>query len=183
MSKVFVSEYAENGITRWGLFYAKQTRCLWQQMPAASKMDGVFDGISFVRPKSKERQLMQERKEKALQLSEKLREAETKFHELEKAKEYVNSVFTARATVHHKKYGDGVIRENTGTIITIDFPDDGEKQLGTFVAAANGIITSDAEDYEDKINSYKELLKKESSIKTRLSYAEKEFAPYAEYLG
>lgn len=52
-------------------------------MPAASKMDGLFDGISFVRPKSRERQLMQERKEKTLQLSEKLREAETKFHELE----------------------------------------------------------------------------------------------------
>lgn len=144
---------------------------------------GLFDAISFVRPKSKERQLMQERKEKALRLSEKLREAEAKFQELEKAKEYVNSVFTAGATVHHMKYGDGVIRENTGTIITVDFPDDGEKQLGIFVATANGIITSDVTDYTDKINSYKELLKKESSIKTGLSYAEKEFAPYAEYLG
>ena len=37
-------------------------------------------------------------------------------------------------------------------------------------------------DYADKMNVYKELLLKEDSIKSNLSYAEWEFAPYAEYL-
>lgn len=143
---------------------------------------GLFDGISFVRPKSKERQLMQERKEKALQLSRNLEKARARLQELEKAKEYVNSLYSAGAAVHHKKYGDGMIKRNSGTIITVEFPEIGGKQLGTFISAANGIITMDADGYADRIDSYRELLKNESSIKSGLSYAEKEFAPYAEYL-
>ena len=143
---------------------------------------GLFDGISFVRPKSKERQLMQGRKEKALQFSRNLEKARERLQELETAKEYVNSLYFAGATVHHKKYGDGIIKRNSGTIITVEFPEIGEKQLGTFISAANGIIIMDADGYADRIGSYRELLKNESSIKNGLSYAEKEFAPYAEYL-
>lgn len=143
---------------------------------------GLFDGISFVRPKSKERQLMQERKDKAVQLSQKLDEARARFQELEEAKKYINSVFAAGVTVNHTKYGDGVISDNSGTIITVDFPEVGEKQLGTFIAAANGIILVDVAGYAEKLAAYRDILKKESSVKTGLSYAEREFAPYAEYL-
>ena len=57
-----------------------------------------------------------------------------------------------------------------------------EVRSGIFTSAANGVITVDADDYADKMNVYKELLLKEDSIKSNLSYAEWEFAPYAEYL-
>lgn len=40
----------------------------------------------------------------------------------------------------------------------------------------------DADGYADRIDSCRELLKNESSIKNGLSYAEKEFALHTEYL-
>lgn len=63
-----------------------------------------------------------------------------------------------------------LINDNSGTIITVNFPEVGEKQLGTFVSAANGIITADADGYADKIDFYRDILKKESSGKTGLLY-------------
>ena len=143
---------------------------------------GLFKGITFARPKSKERQLMKERKNKAVELSNNLEEARAKVQELENAREYVNSVFVPGVTIHHKSFGDGTIRENKGTNIVVGFPTVGEKQLGTFVSAANGIIKVDADNYMERIDGYRDVLKKENSIRTAYSYAEKQFAPYAEYL-
>jgi hypothetical protein len=143
---------------------------------------GLFGGITFVRPKSKERQLMFERKQKAQHLSEKFCKARKNLQELEEAKEYINSVYCVGCTLHHNKYGDGVIKNNSGTNITIDFPEVGEKKLGTFISAANGIIVTDADGYTERIKAYKNVLLNESSIKTAVSYAEKALAPYTEYL-
>ena len=144
---------------------------------------GLFDGITFVRPKSKERQLMQERKEKAIRLSAALEEARAKAKELEEAKEYLNSVLTEGVLVHHGKYGDGTVKSNGGTSVVVDFPEVGEKQFGTVIATVNGIIKPDVPGYAEKIETYKDVLKKEGTIMSGLSFAEKEFAPYSEYLG
>ena len=73
--------------------------------------------------------------------------------------------------------------KNVGTPnIIVDFPAVGGKQLGTFVSAANGIITVDADGFLERIDGYRDILKKENSIRTAYSYAEKQVAPYAEYL-
>ena len=143
---------------------------------------GLFDGISFSRPNTKERQLIQERKEKAKSLSENLKDAQVQFQILEEAKEYVNSVYTAGTVIHHRTFWEGSIKENDGIRITAVFPNYGEKQLGTFVSASNGIISVNVDDYSGKIADYREILKRESLIKSSLPYAEKEFAPYSEYL-
>ena len=142
----------------------------------------LFKGITFVRPKTKERQIIQEHKEKALQLSKKLEEAKSRYEMLEKAKEYINSVYVPGTAIHHVTYGAGIITENNGSGIHVNFSQIGEKRLGTFVSAANGLITVNAEDYSEKIKAYAALLKEDSSIRNRLSFAEKEFAPFAEYL-
>lgn len=144
---------------------------------------GLFDGITFVRPKSKERQLMQERKEKAIRLSAALEEARAKAKELEEAKAYLNSVLTEGVLVHHGKYGDGTVKSNGGTSVVVDFPEVGEKQFGTVIATVNGIIKPDVAGYAEKLETYKDVLKKEGTIISGLSFAEKEFAPYSEYLG
>ena len=143
---------------------------------------GLFDGITFARPKSKERQLMQERKEKAMRLSATLEEARAKAKELEEAKKYINSVLTVGVVVHHGKYGDGTVKSNGGTSVVVAFPEVGEKQFGTVIAMANGIIKPEVPGYIEKIKVYKDVLKKEGSIISGLSFAEKEFAPYSEYL-
>lgn len=142
----------------------------------------LFKGITFVRPKTKERQIIQERKEKAQQLFKKLEEAKSRYIKLETAKEYINSVYVPGTAIHHLTYGDGIITENNGSNIQVNFSQIGEKRLGTFVSAANGLITVNTEDYSEKIKDYAALLKEDSSIRNHLSFAEKEFAPFAEYL-
>ena len=50
------------------------------------------------------------------------------------------------------------------------------------ITKANGIIKPEVPGYAEKIEEYKDLLKKDSSIMSALSFAEKEFAPYSDYL-
>ncbi|MCM1190684.1 MAG: hypothetical protein NC541_15525 [bacterium] len=143
---------------------------------------GLFDHISFVRPKTRERQLIQERREKAKKLSDSLKQARNRLKAFEDAAEYINSVFCPGAALRHKSYGTGTITENTGRTVTVQFAETGEKRLGTFISAANGIIQSDAPEYDARIAEYKDCLKSEISLQTAVSRAEKELAPYTEYL-
>ncbi len=143
---------------------------------------GLFNGISFSRPKTKERQLIQERKEKALRLSDTLIEARKELELLEAAIDYVNSVFEKNKNIIHKKFGTGIIKDNDGTSITVMFANGDTKRLGTLVAVANDIISIDETEYKEKMHNYKILLKKEKSIRTSVIYAERELEPYIEYL-
>ena len=142
----------------------------------------LYDGISFVRPKSKERQLIRERKAKAQELSEILNEVKKSINEIDKAKGIINSILVAGKCVHHKKYGNGVIKKNDGTNIVVEFEGLGEKLFNTFMMVSNEILslTSDAE--MEIMNKYKSLLKNEKGIKTRFTFIEKDFAQYSEYL-
>lgn len=142
----------------------------------------LFDGISFVRPKTSERQLMQERKEKAKELYDKMMAANEDMKRLAEAKEYVNSVYAEGVFLRHRKYGEGTIIKRDGDNITVEFPEVGIKKLGTRQSVAIGVISIDRKEYRDKIEEYIGLLKKEGSIKTALSYSEKQFQPYADYL-
>ena len=143
---------------------------------------GLFQGISFVRPKTRERQLIQERKEKAKQLSDNLKEAQKCYQELEEVTDKVKSIFAAGVTIRHRKYGEGIVKSNDGKRITADFTENGEKQLDTSVSFANGIISADGDYDSEAISSYRHILRSESLIKSKLTYAEKEFAPYSDYL-
>ena len=142
----------------------------------------LFDGISFVRPKTSERQLMQERKEKAKELYDKMMLARKDMQRYAEAKEYVNSVYAEGVCLRHRKYGEGTIINRDGDNITVEFPKIGLKKLGTHQSVAIGVISITSEDYAERIKEYVEVLKKENSIKTALSYSEKQFQPYAEYL-
>ena len=75
-------------------------------------------------------------------------------------------------TIHHVTYGDGIITKNNGPGIQVNFPQIGEKRLGTFVSATNGLLTVDTEGYSEKVKDCAALLKEDSSIRNRLSFAE-----------
>lgn len=126
--------------------------------------------------------MIQEKKDKARLLVDNLEKARQRLSDYEAAREYVNSVYCTGTIIRHKSFGEGIIKENTGKYITVNFSKAGEKQLGTFVSAANGLITADAADYAEKMEKYKDVLKSEYSIHTAVNYAEKELAPYADYL-
>ena len=143
---------------------------------------GLFDGINFERPKSKERQILKEKKEKAALLFEKLQKAKTEKDRLYEALDYINSVFVKGSELNHKSLGKGIIKETTDTTITVEFTDSGIKKLGTVLSAVNGIISVDTDDYKDNINKYRTLLKNESNIKNAYNRAEREMAEYSDYL-
>ncbi len=142
---------------------------------------GLFDGISFTRPKSKEKHLMQERKDKAKLFASKLDDARKKNADLEEAVSYLLSVYIVGSKVEHMSYGIGDITAINDKNVVIKF-NEGEKQFGLIHSVANGFLSIESEGYAEKIKIYRDLLKKENSIITNLIYAEKEFAPYSEYL-
>ena len=142
----------------------------------------LFDGIRFTRPKTKDRQLMQERKDKAATLSRNLEKARQDVKELQEALKYINSIYVPGLTIEHKKYGDIPIIEKDGYTITVDVPDTGKKKLDIRALVANGIVTADVEGYAAMAEKYQQCLKDRDNIEPRLARAEQEFAPYVQYL-
>ena len=84
--------------------------------------------------------------------------------------------------IQHKKYGLGTITDNNGSSIEIEFSNGEKKKFGMVLSAVNNIIVSQADDYAERLQKYRETLKKEATIKNAVSYVEKKFADYAEYI-
>ena len=143
---------------------------------------GLFEGITFNRPKTKERQLLQEKKNKAIRLSKELEIARLNYAKLQDALDYLDDAYAIGTIVRHKKYGDGRVNEKHGTTIGVVFANEEIKKFGIIVAAVNDIIVSETEEYSEQIDEFRAVLKKESSIRSAISFAEKNFAPYAEFL-
>jgi len=143
---------------------------------------GLFDGITFNRPKTKERQLIQEKKNKAISLSKELEKARLDYANLQNALDYLDDAYAIGMSVRHKKYGEGRVSEKHGTTIEVTFANEDKKKFGIIVVAVNDIIVSEIKGYNERINEFRPVLEKESSIRSAISFAEKNFAPYAEYL-
>ena len=143
---------------------------------------GLFNGINFVVPKSSERQLMQERKEKAEKLARDLDTAKHKLAELDKAKAFIISVFQPGTVIRHRSFGMGTISEVSDTAFTAQFPSGGNKSLGITTCVANALITVEDAEAQAKLNSYRDILKQDQRIRDAVDLVEKAFLPYAEYL-
>ena len=143
---------------------------------------GLFEGISFDRPNTKEKQLLLEKKKIAHQYAEAFEEAKQAFAELEAAYDYLNTVYDIGKELIHKHVGRGIVTNNGRTDITVEFPDGSTKRLGTKVAALNGIVKSEEDDYKERLTEIRPILDSEDRIRTRLSVAEKKFAEYVDFL-
>ncbi len=143
---------------------------------------GLFEGITFKRPKTKEKQLIQEKKEKALRLSKDLEEARANYEKLMEALQYLDKAYAVGTMIRHKKYGDGRITDKHGTTIEVNFQNGDIRKLGIVLSSVNDIIVSVIEGYGGYIEKCRDILKKESSIRSAVSFAEKNFAPYVEDL-
>lgn len=69
--------------------------------------------------------------------------------------------------------------ENT---ITVIFANEKEMKLGMPECITAGFISVEAEEKVNRLAEAKEILKNTSAIECSLSYAEKQFAPYNEYI-
>jgi hypothetical protein len=144
---------------------------------------GLFNGISYVTPKTGERKLMQERKEKAQELAARLTEAQEQLAQLNSATEWLRDTLKPGITIRHKSFGEGVIQELTDKAITVQFSGVGKKTLGTITCVSNGLIRFADEEKQTDLLQYKEILRKDEQIRNAVRWAEQELIPYAEYLG
>lgn len=148
-----------------------------------SHVYNLFDGITFARPKSKEKQLIIEQKNKAKTLKDAYEEAKQKADYLNEALRYFTETIKEAGIVKHKAYGNCDVLYVDSKYIKLRIQKTGEaKQLGLAIVIANGIISVDVPDFSEKKSEYIDVLKKADSIPRNLEYASRALEPYKEYL-
>ena len=148
-----------------------------------SHVYNLFDGITFARPKSKEKQLIVEQKNKAKALLEAYDKAKIDVEKLDEALMYFSSSMKAAGKVKHKMYGECEVITVDPRYLKIRIVKSGEeKLLGLAVVIANGIISLDTDEFKEKKDLYFPLLKKGESVPRALEYAARALEPYKEYL-
>ena len=148
-----------------------------------SHVYNLFDGITFERPKSKEKQLIVEQKNKAKELLSAYDEAKLAVENLDEALMYFATSMKSAGKVKHKMYGECEVITVDPRYLKIKIVKSGEeKQLGLAVVIANGIIVIDSDEFREKKELYLPLLKKAESVPRTLEYAARALEPYKEYL-
>lgn len=142
----------------------------------------LFKGIHFIVPKSSERKLMQERKEKAIRLSEALDAARKKLEPVKEGKRLISETIIPGAKIRHKTFGEGIIESVNDTTMTIDFSKASKKKFGIVTSILKCIVSVDNPDFIEVIRTYEECLLHEKSLRDAVSYAERQLEPYEEYL-
>jgi len=150
----------------------------------------LFDGITLkplTAKELKEQKLIEEKQQKALELLEKLKNAQEQKKVLDAAMEKVEQYFRVGQKVAYKSFGkaaqvvSGTIVKRGDDSVTIDFGNGNVKSVGLIVSIVNGYIRPQEVDESD-FASMVEILKNKSTIKGNLSYAEEQFTPYSEYI-
>ena len=148
-----------------------------------SHVYNLFDGITFERPKSKEKQLIVEQKNKAKELLSAYDEAKLAVENLDEALMYFATSMKSAGKIKHKMYGECEVITVDPRYLKIKIVKSGEeKQLGLAVVIANGIIVIDSDEFREKKELYLPLLKKAESVPRTLEYAARALEPYKEYL-
>lgn len=150
----------------------------------------LFDGITLktlTAKELKEQKLIEEKQQKALELLEKLKNAQEQKKVLDAAVEKVEQYFRVGQKVTYKSFGKAA-QVATGTIVkrgndsvTVDFGDGNVKSVGLIIPIVNGYIRPQEADENDYVSTV-EILKNKSTIKSNLAYAEEQFDPYSDYI-
>ena len=150
----------------------------------------LFDGITLktlTAKELKEQKLIEEKQQKALELLEKLKNAQEQKKVLDAAMEKVEQYFNVGQKVAYKSFGKaaqtaiGTIVKRGNDSVTIDFGDGNVKSVGLIIPIVNGYIRPQEADENDYANIVA-ILKKKSVIENNLSQIGKDFAPYSDYI-
>ena len=148
-----------------------------------SHVYNLFDGIAFSRPKSKEKQLIIEQKNKAKELQMAYEKCRENAERLNDALQYFVSAIIEAGAVIHRAYGECDVLSVDKRYMRIEVRRSGEeKQLGLAVVIMNGIVNVDSLEFDAKRTEYMDVLKKADSIPRNLEYASRALEPYEEYL-
>lgn len=150
----------------------------------------LIDGITLKTQTAKElkdQKLIEEKQQKALELLEKLKNAQAQKKILDATMEKVEQYFGVGQKVTYKSFGKaaqaavGTITKRGGDSVTVDFGNGNVKTVALIVPIVNGYIRPREVD-ENDLASVVETLKNKSKIEGNLSQAERDFAPYSDYI-
>ena len=143
----------------------------------------LFDGISFLRPKAKEKKLIIEQKAKAKKYLEAYNVMKANSDKLERGLVYFSTAISAGDMVHHKMQGMCEVIDIDKKYIIVKYGKTGEtKQLGLPIVISNGIINYQADGFEEKKKFYSDVLPKAAAIPAKLEHATRTLEPFEEYL-
>lgn len=143
----------------------------------------LFKGISYERPKMKEKQQYMACKTKAAELLAEHEAAIKEFAELKCALEYFVACLLVGTQVTHKTFGIGEISGVNESKIEIFFPErDDRKVFDLTTVLTNRFITADVADFVEKCDRYIPILKRGSAIQNAVIWTERALAPYEKYL-
>ena len=149
----------------------------------SSQVYNFYEGMSFAPINAQARKLYLERTAKAKELEIAMQKANNDSAVLTEAYEYFTNSLCVGVEVRHRAFGNGVIESCDGSIVTITFPKVGcSKKLGLSVSLLNGLLTCDISGFEEKVDLYKDVLKREQQIPQTLKRITAEIQPYLEYL-
>lgn len=142
----------------------------------------LFDGISFSRPKTKEKREYVENKAKAEQCMEEYRKASDNLAKLKEGLEKLLEMLPTGAVVRHKKYGQGQIVSADDQHIEVRFDNGEVKILGTELSLGNKILYVEDAEYDSRCQEYGSILAKADSIRFAAERAQNALAAYEEYI-
>ncbi len=143
----------------------------------------LFDGITFARPKSGERKVIAEKKEKATALLGDYNTALDAQHKLDEGMYLLKTNLEPGTVITHKKFGEGKILffDDAGNA-EISFAKDGTKKLSMPTIFGSGFAKTENGKAEECLAEYAPYLKEKKQIGERVKYTEHMLEPYKEYL-
>lgn len=163
------------------MFEDKKKHLLAFDIIYACSVYDLFDGISFDRPKMKEKNLMIERKLKAQRMLDNYQKALENYDELNKALVFVEKSLLPGTLMVHKTFGTGELVSYSNGVVEVSFQT-GNKKLGLAMALSMGLVKIADTNIATEILQYIPYLKDKDAIINAFARAEKELEPYKEYL-
>lgn len=148
-----------------------------------SQVYAFYDGMEIEPITAKARKLHEERVNKAHELLSEYLDAEEKYEALIEAKNYISEKFGVGIKIKHKSFGEGTIVDINNNLTLVQFEKNNEvKKLAISALLINNLIIIEDEETKEKVNLYKDILRKENDIPRSLSQAKEKLVPYQEYL-
>lgn len=143
----------------------------------------LFDGISYRKPSSKELKQYSHNHKKAQDYYQELQSARSRAEALSDALELRDSFFAEGTIIHHKTFGDGIIKKNFDGFLSVSFANRARTMsLGASSILSGNMITFQSNVDADQLKEISDLLKNEQGILYNLAKAEENFSEYAGFL-
>lgn len=163
------------------MFEDKKKHLLAFDIVYACSVYDLFDGISFDRPKMKEKNLIIERKLRAQRMLDNYQKALENHDKLNEALLCVEKTLLPGTLMVHKMFGSGELVSYSNGVVEVSFQT-GNKKLGLAMALSMGLVKITDTNIATEILQHIPYLKNKDAITNALARAEKELEPYKEYL-